>query len=56
MPGINTTACQDYEIVAAGTRVEALAEENGFDGLTDFMAWNGNQTTAWAGYWACVKA
>ncbi|CAK3840379.1 Hypothetical predicted protein [Lecanosticta acicola] len=54
MPNI-VSDCEDFELVAPGTTVEALGAENGF---TDdqFAAWNGNSTTAWAAYWACVKA
>lgn len=47
--------CEDFELVESGTRVETLAQENGF-AVEDFAKWNGNQTTAWADYWACVKA
>ncbi|KAL1616156.1 hypothetical protein SLS56_011547 [Neofusicoccum ribis] len=54
MPGI-TADCADFELVGAGTRVDALAAENGFT-EADFAAWNGNATTAWADYWVCVKA
>ncbi|KAL9092275.1 MAG: hypothetical protein Q9165_004449 [Trypethelium subeluteriae] len=54
MPGIIDT-CQEYEIVGPGTRTDQLAAENGFN-VTDFPKWNGNATTAWQDYWACVKA
>ena len=54
MPGIVST-CQDFELIEPGKRVEDLAAENGFE-VDQFAEWNGNSTTAWAAYWACVKA
>lgn len=48
-------SCQEYELVAPGTRVETLAEENGFE-VSDFAKWNNGSNTAWADYWACIKA
>ncbi|KJX93479.1 carbohydrate-binding module family 50 protein [Zymoseptoria brevis] len=54
MPGI-VDGCELYELVEPGKRVEELAAENGF-AVEKFAEWNGNSTTAWATYWACVKA
>ncbi|KXS93848.1 hypothetical protein AC578_10456, partial [Pseudocercospora eumusae] len=54
MPNI-ISSCQSFELVEPGKRVDALAAENGFD-ESKFPEWNGNATTAWAAYWACVKA
>ncbi|EMF12020.1 carbohydrate-binding module family 50 protein [Sphaerulina musiva SO2202] len=54
MPNIVST-CQEFELIEPGKRVEDLAAENGFE-VNQFAEWNGNSTTAWAAYWACVKA
>lgn len=54
MPNI-IDSCQLFEYIEPGKRVDTLAAENGFE-IDDFAAWNGNSTTAWASYWACVKA
>lgn len=54
MPNI-ISSCQEYELIEPGKRVDTLAAENGFE-ESQFAEWNGNSTTAWAAYWACVKA
>jgi hypothetical protein len=54
MPNI-VEDCQLFELVEPGKRVEDMAAENGF-AVEKFAEWNGNSTTAWATYWACVKA
>jgi hypothetical protein len=54
MPNI-VSSCEDFELVAPGRRVDELAAENGFP-VEKFQEWNGNSTTAWEGYWVCVKA
>lgn len=54
MPNI-IDSCSEFEYIEPGKTVDELATENGF-AVDDFAAWNGNSTTAWASYWACVKA
>ncbi|EME82053.1 uncharacterized protein MYCFIDRAFT_86673 [Pseudocercospora fijiensis CIRAD86] len=54
MPNV-ISSCQIFELVEPGKPVVALAAENGFD-QSKFAEWNGGATTAWASYWACVKA
>jgi len=54
MPNI-VSNCSEFQLIAGGTREDDLAAANGVT-EAEIQAWNGNSTTVWADYWACVKA
>ncbi|KAI9656885.1 MAG: hypothetical protein M1821_003524 [Bathelium mastoideum] len=54
MPNI-VSNCTEYELIAPGERTDQLAAENNIT-AQDFANWNGNATSGWQDYWACVKA
>lgn len=52
MPSI-TSKCAKFELVGPGITVADMAKTNKFS-AAKFPLWNGNATTGWQDYWACV--